>query len=118
MKIPLNVNQNGSRTTQSAAYKVLEQDVLAAKQGDWKARQSIERTLLPLLTSLAEKRTDDPAKQQQYIDAAKEGIGRAAKKYKPSIGADHFRIFALDFIEAAMNRVDGQGGFWGRLFGK
>ena len=39
---------------------------------------------------------------------------KATKKYKKSVGAEHFQLFALDFIEKNM---DGAGaGFFSRLF--
>ena len=119
MKISLNVGQDGSNSTRATQARILERDILAAKKGDWNAKNSLARSFLPLLTSLAEKRANDVGKINLFIEAGKEGLFRAAKKYKQSVGADSFQIFALDFIEAAMDRgIEGKQGFFSRLFGK
>ena len=117
MKIPLHMGQDGQQSNRQTAQKVLEHDILAAKKGDWNAKSSLVRTFTPLLTSLAEKRAAKPTDMNSYIDAGKEGLFKAARKYKTSVGADRFQIFALDFIENAMDRVDGGGGFLSRMFG-
>ncbi len=116
MKISLHLGE-GDSTSRAAADRVLERDILAAKKGDWEAKHNLVRTFLPLLTSLAEKRTREAAKVSRYVEAGKEGLYKAARRYKPSIGADRFRVFALDFIEKAMDACDRGGGFWSRLFG-
>ena len=41
----------------------------------------------------------------------------AAKKYKSSVGADKFQIFALDYIESNMDALNKGGGFLSKLFG-
>ena len=116
MKISLNMGQQ-SGDTQNTDARVLEKEILGAKKGDWNAKSNLTRKFIPLLTSLAQKRSNDPAKINLYIDAGKEGLYIAAKKYNPGSGADRFRLFALDFIEKQMNRVDKKGGFFSRLFG-
>lgn len=125
MKIPLKLSQNGKQSTKAAQAKVLERDLLSAKKGDWTARNNLVRSFTPLLTTLAEKRSDNVAKINQYIEAGKNGLYTAIKKYKSSIGAERFQIFALDFIETSMNRVGKgdesavrPGGFFSRLFGR
>lgn len=118
MKIPLNMNQDGgSHTTREAANMALEQDILSAKKGDWNAKHGLDRTFTPLLISLAEKRAGNQIELNHYIEAGKQGLYTAARKYKRSIGPDRFRIFALDYIEAAMDRGL-RGGFWSRILGK
>jgi len=118
MKISLNVGQDGAGSSRSAQARILERDILAAKKGDWNAKNNLARLFLPLLTSLAEKRAGETSKINLCIEAGKEGLFRAAKKYKPSVGADSFQIFALDFIEAAMDRgMSGKQGLFSRLFG-
>ena len=117
MKIPLNMNQSSKPTTMAAANRVLEQDILSAKKGDWTAKHALERTFMPLITQLAEKRSQNGIELNEYIDAGKRGLHTAAKKYKASVGADRFRIFALDYIEASMNHKD-KGGIFFRIFGK
>ena len=124
MKIALNMGQSQD-DSRAAQQKVLEHEVLAAKEGDWNARNSLARTFTPLLTSLAEKRTADAVKKNRLIEAGRTGLFTAAKKYKTSIGAEHFRVFALDFIESSMDRAATEydtgsksGGFFARLFGR
>ena len=91
---------------------------LAAKSGDWNAKQNLAKEFTPLLVSLAERRSSDPSRVNALIEAGKTGLYKAATKYKPAMGAERFRIFALDFIEAAMDRGERGGGFLGRLFGR
>jgi DNA-directed RNA polymerase specialized sigma subunit len=110
------MGRDSQRSSREAAQRVLAQDILAAKKGDWDAKSSLARTFTPLLTSLAEKRAAKPTDMNKYIDAGKEGLFKAARKYKSSVGADRFQIFALDFIEDAMDHVDQGGGFFSRLF--
>ena len=117
MKIPLNLGHNGNQTTSQAQAKVLERDILAAKQGDWNAKSNLVRTFTPLLTTLATKRATDINKINDYIEAGKNGVFTAAKKFKPGT-ADKFNLFVLDFIEKEMAGVDKGGGFFAKLFGK
>jgi len=119
MKIALNMgNAGGNQSSKVTQAKALERDILAAKKGDWTAKNNLVRTFLPLLTSLAEKRTKDPHAMNDYVEAGKEGVFKAAKKYAPGEGAERFHIFVVDFIDEAMNRHDKGGGFWSRLFGR
>jgi len=122
MKISLNLGQE-SEQLKGSQHKALERDILAAGRGDWNAKSSLARHFTPFLTSLAHKRSNDPAMINKYIEAAREGLFMAARKYKPSVGADRFQIFAVDFIESAMNREAKEGsgkggGFFARLFGR
>ena len=118
MKIPLNMNQDGPQSRKAAQAKMLERDIAMTKKGDWNAKNSLMKTFIPLLQSLAEKRTDDIRDINEYIEAGKNGLLKAAKKYKPTLGADKFQIFALDFIENAMDNMNSKGGFFSKLFGK
>ena len=114
MKIPLNVGGQDGPLTKAQQAKLVERDVLAAKGGDWNAKNNLVRTFMPLLISLAEKRSSDRSKINSYIEAGKDGLIKATKKYKKGAGAEHFQLFALDFIEKNM---DGAGaGFFSRLF--
>ena len=114
------MNQHDGVQSAAALNRVLEHDIMAARKGDWNAKHALERTFMPLMTSLAEKRTSDIAKINRYLDAGKRGLSIAVKKYNPKAGPDRFRIFALNFIEAEMDAVDraSTGGFWARLFGR
>jgi len=122
MKIAINMGQDAG--DQKASQKNLEREILAAKSGDWNAKANLARVFTPLLTSLAEKRAKDPVLLNKCLEAGKEGLFTAAKKYREGDGVEHFRIFAVDFIEASMDRVirenqlQGKKGFFSRLFGR
>jgi len=120
MKIPLKLGEDGHQSTVAAAAAAIARDVAAVKAGDWNAKNSLARAFQPLLHSLAEKRAHgDQGKHNRYTDAGKEGLFKAAKKYKAKANGDNFQLFALDYIESAMDRVDGGGGgMFSRLFGK
>lgn len=118
MKIPLHLGQNGTQSAAAAQAKVVERDVLAAKQGDWNAKTNLARTMTPLLLSLAQKRASDQQTINALIEAGKEGLVKATRKYNSSIGADRFQIFALDFIEAAMDEHLRGGNWFTRLFSR
>lgn len=118
MKIPLNMGNNGAQSAKAAQNKTLERDILATKKGDWNAKNNLVRTFMPLLVSLAEKRTTDMAKKNKLIEAGKEGLFTAARKYKEGIGASKFQIFALDYIESSMENSGKSVGFFARLFGR
>jgi len=92
----------------------MEHDVLAAKAGDWNAKTRLAQSFMPLIRSLAEKRAADTQGVNDMIERGKQGLYRAAKKYKKSIGAEKFQIFALKFIEQSM---DNKGGLFSKLFG-
>jgi hypothetical protein len=118
MKIPLNIDRNGPQSGREAQAKVIERDVLAARKGDWNAKNSLVRTFTPLLTQMARKRTAEPAKVNTFIEAGKGGLLKAVRAYRPGSGADHFQISAARAIETAMDKVDRKGGgFFSRLFG-
>lgn len=118
MKIPLNSGSSSSTTSGPAARaKALEKDIQAARKGDWEARHRVERQLMPLLTSLAKKRASDNTEINKLIEAGKSGIATAIKKVKPGLSGDRFQIFALPFIEGAMDKP-AKGGLLQKLFGK
>jgi DNA-directed RNA polymerase specialized sigma subunit len=115
MKIPLDVQHESNETVNA---KALERTITGAGRGDFDAKLNLVRTFTPLLTSLAQKRTSETQKLNEYIEAGKQGLLKAAKKFDAaSSGADRFQLFALDFISARMDRVDGKGGFLSKLFG-
>ena len=70
---------------------------------------------MPLLTSLAKKRSLETASINRYIEAGKEGLVNATRHYKPTNGK--FQVFALNYIENQMDRLD-RPGFFSRLFGR
>ena len=117
MKIPLNSGSNGGQASAAARTQALERDLQAAKRGDWEARHRVESTLMPILQDLAKKRAKANGEINGLIEAGKQGIATAIKKYKSSMGADRFQIFALRFIENKMDKPN-SGGFFAKLFGR
>jgi DNA-directed RNA polymerase specialized sigma subunit len=115
MKIPLNVGQVSGQTSREIQLKSLERDIAAAKKGDWNAKNNLFKTFLPLLNSLAEKRTSDKAELNALVDKGKEGLVRALGHFNDPRHPEHFQIFALDFIEKSMDK---KPGFLARLFGR
>jgi len=117
MKIPLNMGQNGVVSDRITQNKILERDILNTKKGDWTAKANLAKTFSHLLRSLAEKRSNDPTQINTLIEAGKEGLFKAAAKFNVKTGADRFHIFALDFVEKAMDKKL-RPGFFARLFGR
>ncbi len=119
MKIPLRVMNNDSQAGLHRETKCSEAEILACKRGDWEAKHRMAQAFMPLISSLAKKRVPDgnAALMNQYIDAAKKGLFLAARKYKPTVGAERFQVYALDFIESAMDRASTGGNWFTRLFG-
>lgn len=118
MKIGLNIGGSDPKDSKAAEQRALENLILNAKKGDWEAKDQLVLKFKPLLTSLAEKRTEDTEMINKYTEAGKEGLLAAASKYKTTVGPEHFRIFALDFIETNMDHAEKGGGILSRLFGK
>ncbi|TFH17905.1 MAG: hypothetical protein E4H02_01530 [Lentisphaerales bacterium] len=118
MKIGLNIQGMDGESDKAAEQRALDIILRNVQKGDWEAKDLLLKQFRTLVTSLAEKRTTDPAVLNKYTERGNEGLLKAARKFKPEPGADNFRIFALDHIESAMNQQDKGGGFLGRLFGK
>ena len=118
MKIPLKVGVQDPASVKIEQLRLLERDIAFCSRGDWEAKNRLIKSFMPLFLSLAKRRSHENAKINQYIDAGKAGLIDACKKYKSSMGTDHFQIFALDFIEKAMNASDHPRGFFARIFGR
>jgi len=121
MKISLRVGDHSVEDGSGKAPKVPESDIQASKRGDWEAKNRIAVAFMPLMISLAKKRMAANKKSltlNDYVEEGKKGLTQAAKHYTPDIGAEKFQIFALDFIEKAMDRLEGKGGWLSRLFGR
>lgn len=115
MKIPLRMGAGGPTSQKATQAKTVERDILGVKRGDWEAKNNLVRTFMPLLTQLAQKRSQSVGDANALIDMGKEGLFHAARKYSPSMGVDRFQVMALEMIE---ERMDGKGGgFFARLFG-
>jgi len=119
MRISLNLGKgDGAPGSGAAPGTISEADILAARDNDWGARNKLIRQFTPLISSLAQKRSDDVAEVNRCIEAGKQGLLTAIRKYKRNIGAARFRLFALDFIEKSMDGQGGTRGFFSRLFGR
>ena len=88
--------------------KFSEAEIQACKLGDWEAKHRMAHTFSPLMNTLARKRAPDgePAKINSLLDAGKAGLFKACRKYGPEVGPGKFQIFALNYIEQAMDSVD------------
>ncbi len=105
MKIGLGTSiEKNSQTSPVAQTRALEKDLAAAKRGDWEAKHRVERTVMPLLTSLAMKRSNDKGTINQLLERGKEGVSVAVRKFKTGTRGDRFQIFALPFIEKCMDK--------------
>jgi len=115
MKIPLKLEGHDMHAGPSAQTRELAMHLKGAKKNDWNSKAAIHKAFLPLLTTMAQKRASDQAKINELIEKGKEGLNKAAKKFNLKDGADKFRIFAVNYVENAM---DGKGGgFFSKLFG-
>jgi len=117
MKIGVGIGSD-AESDKAAESRAHEKLILSAKMGDWEAKNLLAQQFHPFIASLADKRTQDAKQASQYVEAGKAGLAKAVTKYKSSVGPDNFRIFALDFIEAAMNKNDKGEGILSRLFGR
>jgi DNA-directed RNA polymerase specialized sigma subunit len=116
MKISLKLDEIGGGSGNDQE-RLVEAWVAAARQGDFEARQALYQHYVPLLTSLAKKRAgEDVTQVNALIERGKDGLLNAAKRYKPGKTTEKFKLFALDYIEKAMD--GGDKGFLSRIFGK
>jgi DNA-directed RNA polymerase specialized sigma subunit len=116
MKIPLNIRPDETGPIGAHDEKLIERDVMACKRNDWEAKARLVQRFMPLFTSLAKKRASDTAAVNRYIEAGKEGLMDAVRKYKPQ-NDGKFQIFAPAYIEAQMDSA-AKPGFFARLFGR
>ena len=116
MKIALNMRQGDDLSGDGDRERAIERDIAAAKRGDWEAKTRLARTFMPLFTSLARKRSQETAAINRHIEAGREGLMDAVRRYKPNAGMK-FEVFALSYIEDEMDRA-GKPGFFARLFGR
>ena len=115
MKIGLNFGVHDDASENVSEARQIERIIANAKKGDWEARDLLTQRFRPLLTTLAEKRSSDIVQVNRYVEAGTAGLLTAMRKYKPS-ASSNFRIFAIDFIQAAMDRSDRKGGLLSWLF--
>ena len=117
MKISLNLNNETPASAKAAQARTLEQSILLTRKGDWNARKGLVGQFHPLIVSLAHKRTTDPDTVGRLLEAGSAGLLVAVRKYRKSVGPEHFRVFALRYIEARMDRAMRGPGLLARLFG-
>jgi DNA-directed RNA polymerase specialized sigma subunit len=113
----LNFGTSGAASGKAVRLRVIQNDIVAAKKGDWNSRRALLSEFRPLLQSMAEKRARTPEELRTLVQAGEEGVARAVRKFRLSDGADHFQVFALPYIEKAMEEP-GRRGFLARIFGK
>ena len=116
MAVPVHLN-NVDLSGKQLRFEELERCIASCQAGELRERIRLARNFRPLIRSLAERRAGG-ARAVNEINRlcalGREGLYEAAMNYTPKIGAQHFRVFALDYIERAM---DGQKkSFWRRLF--
>lgn len=115
-KIPLSQQEVAGLALNSADLEALTRAIAGCKIGDWEARKKLDRLFQPLLVLLAEKRAgEDIGARNRMLERGREGLQRAAKRFPKHEQVRHFRLFALPFIEVAMDRPPS---FWKRLFGR
>jgi DNA-directed RNA polymerase specialized sigma subunit len=101
----------------NAELDFLERCLAKCQSGDLREHMQLARKFRPLIRMLAEKRAGGPENVKEINRLAslgREGLYEAVLEYNPKVGIAHFRLFALDFIERAMDSKP--KGFWQRLF--
>ena len=113
LKIHGSVDSSGKREE----LEVLERCIARCQTGDLKAHMQLARNFRALIRALAQKRVAEPENIKEVnrlSSLGREGLYEAALNYTPKVGVAHFRVFALDYIENAMDSKP--KGFWRRLF--
>ena len=114
MKIPLSQQELAGLADASGDIEALATTLADCRIGDWEAKRRLERMFHPLLRVMALKRVgQDTAALNRLVELGREGVHQAAKRFPEREPARHFRVFALPFIEFAM---DHRPGFWERLW--
>ena len=114
MKISLNMRQGDTVTDSVAEERAIERDVMACKKNDWEAKARLVQRFMPLMSSLAKKRANDIPTINRFIEAGKEGLVTAVRKYRPESDGK-FQIFLVSFMEARMDQAS-KPGIFARLF--
>jgi DNA-directed RNA polymerase specialized sigma subunit len=113
MKITLSPEEMANLSAGGAQLEEIARAVDGCKLGDWEARHELERLFNPLIATLAFRRAgDDAALRNELIERGRAGLYRAAKRFPKRECKRRFRLFALDHIEAAMNRPLGVLSRW------
>jgi DNA-directed RNA polymerase specialized sigma subunit len=116
MKPAISQTELAELNAASNDHALLAQLIAGCRLGDIESRRALEKNFYPLLVMLATKRVGaNPAARNPLIENGKQGLRRAVDHFPKRALPRRFRIFALDYIEAAMDR---KPGFWSRLAGK
>ena len=100
-----------------ADLDMLERCLAKCQAGDLREHMQLARKFRPLIRTLAEKRAGGPENVKEInrlCSLGREGLYEAVIEYNSNVGIAHFRLFALDYIERAMDSKP--KGFWQRLF--
>jgi len=105
MKIALSQDEVANLSASGTHADELAQAVGGCKLGDWEAKHALERLFAPLIAMLATKRAgDDNAARDALVERGRAGLYRAAKRFPRRDPIRLFRLFALDYIEAEMDK--------------
>ncbi len=113
----LKLHQSVDPSGRQAELQTLERCILKCQAGDLREHMRLARIFRPLIRSLAEKRVgdhNDVKEINRLCNLGREGLYEAVLECTPKTGAARFRIFALDYIEQAMDSKP--KGFWQKLF--
>lgn len=115
MKIPLNQNELADLAA-TGDIEAFRSAIDGSRRGDWESKRRLDRFFDPLIRLLVSKRAgNDTVRRNELTERAREGLHRAAKRFPKDAPARRFWIFALDPVEAAMDRPSG---LLGRLLGR
>ena len=115
MAIPVHLHPSVDPSGKHAREERLERCLAACRNGDLREQMYLAGIFKPLIHSLAEKRAGGDLRVINHFCArGREGLYEAARNYRPKIGAGHFQVFALNFIERAMDGP--RPGFWKRFW--
>ena len=117
MNAPIKLHGSVDPSGRNFELEMLERCLSRCQTGDLREHMQLARKFRPLIRTLAEKRVGDPGNIKEInrlCALGREGLYEAVLEYTPKVGIAHFRLFALDFIERAMDTKP--RGFWQRLF--
>ena len=110
-------NQSFDPGGKRAELKQLEHCIALCQKGDLREHMWLARKFRPLIRFLAEKRAGgsyDIREINRLCNLGREGLYEAVLEFNLKSGAGDFRLFALDYIEGAMDNKP--KGFWRKLF--
>jgi DNA-directed RNA polymerase specialized sigma subunit len=117
MTIPVKLHGSVDPSGRQSELESLGTCIQKCQTGDLREHMRLARIFRPLIRTLAEKRAGGPdnVKEINRLCAlGREGLYEAILEFTPKVGIAHFRVFALDYIENAMDSRP--KGFWQKLF--